>query len=277
MATLTIDEINDRVILSTYDEASDYKGKAFILGTIDCALGNIIDTLQSQFNIKEIGQLPNMIVNPLKKRLSDNDIFYDLFGFIRCRKTNLVPIMVFLSQNEGEKLTLNTVEDFRNDYKLHVFPPIKNDIDGAISYNASVFNIHDIFYVLLWYYAYNEKKITKCVHCKRWYATASLKNLYCDRKSLMKKYSHLSCYEATKNCKRDCLRIKNRIETKARLYFDNHIGAHNNMSLQTSPFVYKFQEECETMSKNKSVKAHDLEEYFTFLKETENNKTWLKE
>lgn len=176
-----------------------------------------------------------------------------------------------------EKLTLNIVEDFRNDYKLHFFPPIKNEIDGVKSYNASVSNILDVFYILLWYYAYNEKKITKCVHCGKRFATASLKNLYCPRRSLMKKYSHLSCYEAAKNCKRDCLRIKNRIETKARLYFDNHNRSQNNHSLQTSPYVYKFQKECVIMSNNKSVNAHDLESYFTFLKETEKNKPWSKE
>lgn len=101
MAELTINETNNIVILSTYDESLDFDGKAFSIGSVDCALFNIIDTLQSHFCINEIDELPTIIENSLCERLTGKDEYYDLCGIIRCRKTNLVPIMVFLSRNEA--------------------------------------------------------------------------------------------------------------------------------------------------------------------------------
>lgn len=130
-----------------------------------------------------------------------------------------------------------------------------------------VTSVCEIAYALLYYYAMNGLNLVKCEHCGRWFATDSFKHKFCNRKSPVPGYDKLNCEQAVQNIRQQCARVRNRVDTKARL----------TAATGGSPFQDWFWQECNrrTEAIKKQASAERQIEYLSFLKEAENSKAWL--
>ena len=68
-------------------------------------------------------------------------------------------------------------------------------------------SIRHVIIALLYFYAVNGYKLTRCKHCGRWFATKTLKELYCSKQSPYPGYERYSCGAAVKI-------IKDKLEKK---------------------------------------------------------------
>lgn len=230
MKELIIEKEKDRVYILV-----DLSG-FYDLGSINCAFGNVLSLLESEFP-EDNYKAPEFIVK------------YVLDG---------------LAGKEKVDFTLNDIEKMRIQYgiKINNFPLSITDFDKGMKFQNISYPI-EVVYALLYFYAYSGLKLVKCEHCGRWFATTTYKIKYCPRKSTFPGYTHLNCEQAVKNIRQQCLRVKNRIETKIN-------------SAQQLDFTMRlsFQEKCDSYYPTAPT-VENLEKYYTFLCDTEKRRAWI--
>lgn len=91
---------------------------------------------------------------------------------------------------------------------------IKLDIASIHNYFFECFSVADLVFAILYFLAINQYKITKCKHCKRYFATKTYKQEYCHRKAIYPRYSHLNCEQAIRSISQEFKRGYNRIYLK---------------------------------------------------------------
>lgn len=107
-------------------------------------------------------------------------------------------------------LGFRDVENLRLEYKFESHQCYNTDNDDTFisqNKNSYIFNnlstITQVLCAILYYYALNEYKLRKCALCGKWFATQTLKEQYCKRKSTIEKYSHLTCAEAKQRIRKN--------------------------------------------------------------------------
>ena len=78
------------------------------------------------------------------------------------------------------KLSIKELEKTR--YKFNLFTALTPTVENHYQYRE-LHNISEVLFAILNYYALSDYKLKRCKHCKKWFATKSLKNEYCHRKS----------------------------------------------------------------------------------------------
>lgn len=180
--------------------------------------------------------------------------------------------MSFLQNKSEIKLSLNDAEILRLRHRTKSVMPLDWDHKNVNYEDGLIINditqLADIFYGLIYYYAFHGLNLKKCEHCGRWFATTTFKQKYCSRNSLFSGYTHLGCEQAVRNIMQNCRRIKNRIETKA----TEAMRGRDN-------YLCNFQQECEPLyqAAKKVPTTENLEIYHTFLKKAEKAKGWLNQ
>lgn len=261
---------------------------AHIFGTTNNALGNVISLLNEEFpGIEELdpAEYAKRIVSSLTRQTKQAK---EIFG-LKCTPDELFNIISFLNDSDrwcdiskkgvrqiGEykiDLTMQDVEIWRVRHHItkSVTPLDWLDIDysqGLMIKNIT--SIYDVFYGLLYFYAFNRLKLVKCEHCGRWFATTTFKIKYCPRKSTFPGYTHLNCEQAVRNIMQECGRIKNRIDIKA--------AATPSGQRRENLFVDEFFREWEPlyMSAKDKPTVKNLNKYLSFLRTTEEERGWLK-
>ena len=98
----------------------------------------------------------------------------------------------------------------------------------------------------------------KCEHCGRWFATTTLKNKYCPRKSTFSGYTQHNCEQAVRNISQELQGEKKRIYNAMTTYTTNYGNEEiNNFLDKCSVFRDKI--------KNRAS-VENLSEYWEFLK-----------
>ena len=188
-------------------------------------------------------------------------------------------------------LTLDTIEQLRLNGAFTIKPQYidANNIDKG--YYCEVKSLTDVLLLLIYYYAVNGYKLVRCPHCERWFATSDLKTEYCPRKSPIKKYSHLSCYDAVQNIRQVCKKKRRSIEVCVRnsVNGQNSVGEivkekdlKENKKFNQVKFLNDFSIQCDKYYaeiKNRWVvkpSADNLTVYLEFLDKVKKERGWLK-
>ena len=227
------------------------------LGTTNCAFGNVVAMLEGEFpaeNYEEVGYLTNTIINQLVGKGKSKTIWG-----ISESGTIMHTIYSFLSGKDKINLTLKDMEEMRILHGLNInYLPINRiNIDDGIEFK-NIKSIKEVIYSLLYYYAYNNLKLVKCEHCGRWFATTTLKNKYCPRKSTFSGYTQHNCEQAVRNISQELQREKKRIYNAMTTYTTNYGNEEiNNFLDKCSAFRDKI--------KNRAS-VENLSEYWEFLK-----------
>ena len=282
MISLTINKETNNVIILSSDVA-------FCLGTLEYAFGNLIYWLENDFEGIEnspetifdiaFATLKDAISNLPKAKRDISEYTKTLFESPKTKSKIIVRAEEFFYwldylSNDKISLSLQDVDLIRVHRRLKHEPFPKNysildkSVDFSTGLEASVNSISQIFYYLLFWYAYNNLKLVKCEHCGRWFATDSFKNKYCTRKTTFPGYEHLPCEQAVRNIRQRCERLKNGIETKAR-------GCINGQLQKNENYLYEFWNKCGSLH-DAPPTVHNLQAYLEYLKEENHQKNWLK-
>ncbi len=196
------------IIGDTYAEVS-WNDKPDIYRT-EFLFGDVLAILEKHY--------PKMLENrEYWRNYMNDDIFnhnsfninFSLWG-MREGYSALSNMYDFLLYGDGITLSFKDVEDLRLKYKFesHQCYIVDND-DTFIAQNKSsyIFNnlntITQVLCAVLYYYALNDYKLRKCALCGKWFATPTLKEHYCKRKSNIEKYSHITCVEAKQRMRKN--------------------------------------------------------------------------
>lgn len=227
------------------------------LGTTNCAFGNVVAVLDGEFpaeNYEEVSYLINTIINQLTGKGKSKIIW----GMSESG-TIMHTIYSFLSDKDKINLKLKDMEEMRIMYGLDInyLPINRNNIDDGIEFK-NIKSIKEVIYSLLYYYAYNNLKLVKCEHCGRWFATTSLKNKYCPRKSTFSGYTKHNCEQAVRNISQELQREKKRIYNTMTTYTTNYGDEEIN----------NFLDKCSEFRDKIKFKAsvENLSDYWEFLK-----------
>ncbi|MBP7186984.1 MAG: hypothetical protein KBA55_09540 [Ruminococcus sp.] len=206
---LIIDKKQNVIYLLKTDNSPHKYGT---IGFLDLALGNFVYYFESQSDFNNYGTREAYV-----KMFNDTMIsFYGMdIGKISINNT----IFEFFDNRIEIKLTLKELDIFRikHNIRTEIRPLEYNDFEYINGMRFLFVNtVIDVFYCLLYYYAFEGQKLKRCEHCGRWFATTSFKNKYCDRLSTVEQYSHLKCEIAAQNMRQECSRVKKRIENRER-------------------------------------------------------------
>ena len=280
MLQLVIDDENVKVIK---DDLGGYK-----LGTVKNAFGNILAVLEQQFPFA-VNSTPkayskyfiSRFKNSLETNTAEKEIL--LYG-LKCSAYYLFDINLFLSDSDrwcyiskrgikqkGEykiNLTMQDVEIWRVHHNITkaVIPVDWNNVDYAKGLRIdNITSFYELFYGLLYYYAFNGLKLVKCEHCGRWFATDNFKNKYCHRNSTVEGYTHLVCEQAVRN-------LYQQIKRKRKVIYNSIINQEYNTKKYVEYEVIEREKETfikkcnEYKSKlDEMATAEIITEYLTFL------------
>lgn len=119
-------------------------------------------------------------------------------------------------------------------------------------------NFRGVVFSILYFYLIKGFKIVSCPHCGKYFATRTLKQKYCTRKSPYNGYEHLNCEQAVRNIKQECTRHKKKIYN----YFVTH-----SEDMYGGDEMRDFLNECDLMSRTiqKYPSMDNLKKYDDYL------------
>lgn len=294
----------DLIISNTHDNKkgvyllNNKEGCYQLASNINYAFGNLIDVLKDSFpeisNMSEeehaaytVIKITNNVQGKGSKKARkiyglniNEDVAFSIISLTHqthiklTGKSNLIPIV---------DMTIQDVETWylKKCYRPNRILPLESVHTNGIDFSKGlkildIKSLFDVVYGLLYFYAYNKLKQTECSHCGRWFATNSLKNVYCKRKSPcnniglfnLSKRDPLECTAAVKYIRQQCTKIRRRIREKssAATSFKSDIFFEN--------FEKKNNELFEKQKEHPTVK--NLTEYYTFLADTEKSREWTQ-
>ena len=239
-------------------------------------LGLIYNSLERHFPNFTINDISTNCVNYIKNIISENETFpaisYKLLGCSE-RGHTLLFFHEYFSDKDSVAFSLSEVDKLRiqNRMKSYYLPGGIDDEPGMEFDDLA--NVTQVVIALLYFYSYYGFKLVKCRHCGRWFATKSLKNLYCNQTSPccsnILKGSEKNCEQAVRQITQNCTRLRNGIRTKA----SSTISAQ----LYQSTFLNEFETQnavLEAAAKDKPT-VENLTAYYNFLKDTNKRRRWL--
>ena len=240
---------------------------AYRLATVNNALGNILWILEEELSLSQPADIGAFTVEEVLNDITGQGKSVNIWG-LDIQPIHLQIIYDFLSKGDKIKFSLTDIEKLRLTYHItKSYFPIGIDIEEGIKFE-NIETIQEVFYGLLYYYAFNNLKLVKCEHCGRWFATTTLKQKYCTRNSLYEGYTHLTCYNAVENILKQCRRVRTRISDKIRKSCNDTSFYNSNLS--------RFEFDCDEYTRAISNRAsiENLKQYYDFLIETEKSRYW---
>ena len=116
-------------------------------------------------------------------------------------------------------------------YDMELMFGDNSDTPHRFTYNC--FEIKDVIFSVLHYLTLLDYKFRKCEHCGNYFATKTLKTIYCNRNSPYTGYEHLPCGEAVDHIMTSLMKRRHSIKTYL----------YNNYSDRASDFLYEFSEQ----------------------------------
>lgn len=241
----------------TYSFKQDYMEHPFFLGRAFRGDTQLQESLRFVPFFIALDTLKKIIVNG--KRLSMSG-FEVLKQFLRLKFTFSIE---FQEISEGYKLgykILNgkKVSEYQYssvnyDYNFDMKRMFAENSGTTYRFIYSCSSIVDVTFSVLHYLMLFEYKFAKCEHCGNYFATKTLKQKYCKRKSPYKGYEGQECEGAVKNILQDFKRRKNRIYTRLNNYSDYR---------EVSGFLKDYHEKRETVRGCPSVEnLSNLEQF----------------
>lgn len=203
------------------------KRGGYNLGSVECALGNIISVLDDEFQNEPFLYTGDDIVTYLTDKFNgkkENKIINIWGMYISSGELHFIRSWFIDDFDNKEKITLTNemieVMRIKGHIKTSRFPV--NQLDYSEGDRFEVQNIKEVIYALLYYYSLNNFKLVKCEHCGRWFVTSTFKKRFCPRNSLIDGYTHLNCEQAVRNIKQTIKRKKDVIYASMTMYQQNY-------------------------------------------------------
>ena len=111
---------------------------------------------------------------------------------------------------ENNRFTMEEMMSYYKDYDLQ--------------YNYSCHSLADVICSVWHYLILHDYKFSQCNHCGRYFATVTLKKLYCDRKSPYPKFDQHCCEQAVRNIKQKLARRKKSAYTYINSYYTGGVN-----------------------------------------------------
>lgn len=213
-------------------QSAEHTDYYYDLGDTHCLLGNILALLNTEFpdyngNTKQeeaayllqhvLGRLGTIVTTPDGERVRieppvrKNLLDYQEDGYARIWFWDVWEKL----QRSKDGLSMRFMEEIRMTYDIRVFPSQARDLqkgdfvfDKTKVHFQNVTSVRALLYSALYYYALQGWKIRKCEHCGQYFATKSLKNKYCPRRSPMRDpddasfdYTGMTCQRAVEAAK----------------------------------------------------------------------------
>lgn len=134
------------------------------------------------------------------------------------------------------------------------------NIDNFHNYFYKCYSHAEVIVAIFHFLTLNNYKFRKCEHCGKYFATKSLKQKYCYRKSPYKGYEHLDCNIAVKN-------IMQSLRRKRRSILKN---LDNNQPLKKEKFLKKSADLIDITKENSNIK--NIDKAFDYI----NKDRWYK-
>ncbi len=254
-----------------------------LIGNTENALGDIVSTLEQKFPFA-VNSTPQSYSEYIEKKFSNflqckTETKTDIFG-LKCSADYLFDINLFLN-NSAEKgkirLTMQSVEIFRVHHNItkSAIPIDWNNVDYSKGLRIdNITSLYELFYGLLYYYAFNGLKLAKCEHCGRWFATNNFKNKYCQRKSTV-----IGC-----GVKKNCEAAVRYLCQKTKIIRKSVYNSIRNQANNTKKYVkddviqseiFDFSSKCDDF-KNRLKEAYSAEVFTEYLKFLQNYRAEMK-
>lgn len=163
--------------------------------------GNVYAKLEKYFpNFKEENFVDLTVEMMFGKSLNNR---IEIFG---CREygTTLYALITLVEDKTVFVPTLKSIEKMRIEYKMTAnYLPVSLGEKDSMRFEG-LKNAAQVMIAALYYYAYHGYKLARCKHCGKWFATKTLKEQYCKRKSpcvndIIKSKQPLNCEQAVRN------------------------------------------------------------------------------
>lgn len=252
---------------------SDFPNSCLVGSTAN-ALGDVISTLEQKFPFA-VNSTPQsyskFIIEKFNSFLQDDKAEDEVCFGLKCSADYLFDINLFLN-NSAEKnkirLTMQSVEIFRVHHNItkSVIPIDWNNVDysGGLRID-NITSFYELFYGLLYYYAFNGLKLAKCEHCGRWFATDSFKNKYCQRKSPVLGFDSKNCEAAVRYLCQKTKIIRKSVYNSIRNQANNTKKYVKDDVIQSE--IFDFSSKCDDFRSRlkETYSAEVFTEYLEFL------------
>ncbi|WP_283606646.1 hypothetical protein [Faecalispora anaeroviscerum] len=152
---------------------------------------------QMYFDLKRyflmLDELSKIITNNIHLTMIDFEVLKQFFGLeftyqIEFKQQN--PEYFELKKYDKEKYQYIPLE-YNYDYDFETMLAHNENLEHRFVYTCH--STLDIVFSVLHYLFFNKFQFRKCEHCEKTFATQTLKQKYCSRKSPCKEYTHLDC------------------------------------------------------------------------------------
>ena len=254
--TLTINAINNEVTLSSHDETNKLIKDDWIpIGDISHVLGDILYKIEKSCPLNGYKSYldPEYVISHIMNLSYDERVGSIMLAGseFHFTKTILTDIYSVIGEQGCCQLFMQDIDKIRIKWRCNVFPdPIGNDIKNGIQViigskdSNSEYRLKNIIFALLYFHAYREYKLKRCIHCDRWFSVPrnDKKTVYCQRNSTFLTYVNTPkgykefdyrdkiCETAVKAVR---MRVRNRIRT-----LSTNSSCEANMILKKYDSIY---------------------------------------
>lgn len=218
MLNITLTE--DKTVVINTGETT---GGQWTLNTVDI-FGKVFSTLERDFSGISDSEVNEQIISDIKDNLSGkpqrNNMKY-IFNRLERGETYIF-LSAFIDGRKVLSPTLKDVENLRIFCHMTVgFLPIIVDGKEGMRF-VGLKDVKQVMTAVLYYYAYNEYKLTRCKHCGKWFAVKSLKTEYCNNISpcYKMKVNGTMVLSAELPCAQAVRTIKERLQSRKKTIYD---------------------------------------------------------
>lgn len=256
MLNITLTE--DKTVVINTGETT---GGQWTLNTVDI-FGKVFSTLERDFSGISDSEVNEQIISDIKDNLSGKPQRNNMKYIFNCRERGKT--YIFLSDFiDGRKVlspTLKDVENLRIFCNMTVgFLPIIVDGKEGMRF-VGLEDVKQVMTAVLYYYAYNEYKLTRCKHCGKWFAVKSLKTEYCNNISpcYKMKVNGTMVLSAELPCAQAVRTIKERLQSRKKtiydkLYYDGWSNGETDSQEQCRELCDKYAELSKKIKEQPSV------------------------
>lgn len=143
--------------------------------------GVVYESLERNFPNFDTAQMGNMIAAHVCNKLAERTGEKPTYLF-HCEEigTSLYDLLMFVDGKKVLSPTLQDIEELRISHRMTTnYLPVSIEDKDSMRF-ANLKTVTHVMIAALYYYAYNEYKLTRCKHCGKWFATKTLKEEYCD-------------------------------------------------------------------------------------------------
>jgi hypothetical protein len=268
--TLTI--LPDVTVLQENNSLNSWRGLKHSTATF---WGNALAMLQDHFPAEQYDR-PDYVADNIKDAFIGQKEATKIWGMDEYGLA-LYTMHCFINGRDCIQPTLKEIDQLRIDNNMTInYLPAGSSMDEVGMRFQRLQSVTQVMIAMLYFYAYYDYKLCRCIHCGKWFATKTLKSQYCPRTSpcwgnIVKGKKALTCEQATQNIRQNCKRLRKNIDAKAAAVSPATIYDSND-------FRVTFYQACQPLYEQ--AKEHptveNLTEYYNFLQATNKAREWLK-